>query len=59
MPETKEVLELLLYPLAKIPVLQKHSKLERMSGCNYPYNRKRVNNRMDGCNWTCELTQYL
>ena len=37
MPETQEVLELLLYPLAEIPVLQKHSKLERMSGCNYSF----------------------
>ena len=43
MPETKEVLELLLYPLAKIPVLQKHSKLERMSGCSYPFITEKGN----------------
>ena len=60
MSETKEVLELLLYSLAKIPVLQKHSKLQRMSGCNYSFIiEKRVIHRMDGCNWGCELTQYL
>ena len=35
MPETKEVLQLLLDLLTTIPVLQKHSKFERMSGCNY------------------------
>ena len=23
------------------------------------YNRKRISHRMDGCNWTCGLTQYL
>ena len=36
MPETKKVLELLV-SLTKIPVLQKHSKLERMSSCNYSF----------------------
>ena len=35
MPKAKEVLELLLVSLAKIPILQKHSKLERMSGWTY------------------------
>ena len=30
MPETKDVLRLLL-----VPVMQKHSKFEKMSGCNY------------------------
>ena len=57
MTETKEALELLSATLAKIPVLQKHSKNEWLQLLFY--NRKKVHHQMDGCNWTCELTQYL
>ena len=50
MPETKDVLRLLL-----VPVMQKHSKFEKNEWLQLLFdNRKRVTHRMDGCNWTCE-----
>ena len=48
------------YLLATILALQKHSKFERMRGCNCSFIiEKKVIHRMDHCNWNCELTQYL
>ena len=50
MPETKDALIFLLKPrryynycylLATIPILQKHRKSERMSGCNYSFKAEK------------------
>ena len=49
----------LWYLLATILALQKRSKSERMSGCNYSFTVKKAVHQADGCNWTCVLTQYL
>ena len=59
MPETKEVLQLLLVSpcynscSATAQQIWKNERLQLLF-----YNRKRVTHRMDVCNWTCELTHY-
>ena len=56
--KVRELSSLIFLLFATIPFLQKHSKFDVMNGCNYS-NRKGAIHRMDGCNWNCELTQYL
>ena len=47
----------LWYLLAIILFLQKHSKFERMSGCNYSFLLEKgpfIKWMADGCNWNCD-----
>ena len=56
MPEIKNVSKLLfIFMISAVPVLQKHSKFERMRGCNCSFIIKGAYHRMDGCYWNCEL----
>ena len=58
MPEIKDVAKLFWYLFAIIAVMRKHTRFERMRGCNYSFIVKGAYQRMDGCsgieNYLCK-----
>ena len=55
MSKIKDVSKLLWNLLATIPVLQEHSKFERMRGCNCSFIIKRGLSLYGWLKWNCEL----
>ena len=55
MPEIKDASKSLRYLLATFPALQKHSKFERICGCNDSFIIKRSLSPYGWLQWNCEL----